>query len=418
MSVKKRRLLLVIGALLVGLAGLAGTWGWRQAWAWGHYREAEAALGRQDYSAAADHLARCQEVWTHDPATLLQAAQATRRAGRLREALRLQDLYRSRYGNSPEFLRERRLLAAQDGQLEGLEPLLRKSVAEDDPDTPLILEALAQGYIRTLRVRDAHGCADALLRRQPDHARAWAWRGWALEHLNRNEEALSDYRKAIELWPDHDWARLRLGELLLDFQRYPEALEQFRWLRLRAPGSAEVGLATARCLRGVGELAEARGLLDELTAAHPGEGLILSERGQLSLEEGRPDQAEQWLRKALSLVPFDRQTHYALSRTLQQLGQGEEAEKHFRQSEQLAADQERLKVLERVVSGPEPAAEARCEAGLLCLRLGRFAEGERYLLAALKDDPNHRQAHQTLADHYEKTGRHDLADRHRSWAVP
>src|SRR6266508_6826473 len=96
--------LLTIGTalLVVGLGGLIGYLVWRQSWAWRHYQEAQAALGRQDPAAAADHLARCLEVWPHDRATLLLAARTARRADRLPEALHLQDVYRSRHGNSPE----------------------------------------------------------------------------------------------------------------------------------------------------------------------------------------------------------------------------------------------------------------------------------------------------------------------------
>lgn len=388
----------------------------RQVWAQQHARAARAALLRNDYPTAADHMARCLEVWRHDQATLLLAARAARQAGRLQEATRLQDLYRRRHGSSPELALERTMLAVQNGGFRDREPILVRMVAENHPDTPLILEALTQGYIKTVRVPEAFRSADGLLRRQPEHAPALVWRGWAREHLNRPEEALDDYQRAVTLQPEDVWARLCLGEVLLNLQRYPEALEQFQWLRQRQPDDAAARLGAARCLVGVGDVDRARVLLDELATAFPEEGLILSERGRLALEEGQPEEAERWLRRAVSLVPFDRQTHHALHSCLQQQGRAEEAAHYLRQSERLDADLKRLRVLETELSRPGPAADRRCEAGRLCRQLGRPDEAERYLLAALQDDPGHRPAHRALAEHYDKSGRPDLATRHRAAA--
>jgi hypothetical protein len=78
----------------------------------------------------------------------------------------------------------------------------------------------------------------------------------------------------------------------------------------------------------------------------------------------------------------------------------------------------RLKALRREFSEGKPDAERQCEAGLFCLRLGQPEEGERYLLAALRDDPAHREARKALEEHDEKTGRRRFAGPHRAAPPP
>jgi tetratricopeptide (TPR) repeat protein len=361
------------------------------------YEEARADLHRGEYEAAANHLARYLKVQAHDRDALLLAARSARRADLPLEAERWLDVYERCHGKSSELALERTLLAAQQGQLRDRERMLTRMVEADHPDALLVLEALTRGYARTYRLSAAFRSAEALLKRQPDHAQALVWRGWALEHLKRTEEAVDDYARAVQVRPDDAWARLCLAEGLLNLQRYPEALEQFRWLRARHPTNPGVVLGVARCLRGVGAVAAARSLLDELAEAFPDEGLILSERGQLALEEGQPAQAEAWLRQAVSRIPYDHRTHYALYTCLQQQGRAAEARHHLKEHDRIDADQKRLTALEAEFTRSGAAADRRLEAAMLCRKLGQFDAAERHLRAALEEDPSHAPSRAALA---------------------
>src|SRR5262245_5702677 len=125
-STFRRRLVTVVVALLMlVLGGLIGYLARQQLWARQHYQTAQAALARKDFPTAADHLARCLEVWAHDRATLLLAARTTRRAGQLQEAQRLQEACERRSGSFPELTLERTLLAVQNGQLQDREQFLQ-----------------------------------------------------------------------------------------------------------------------------------------------------------------------------------------------------------------------------------------------------------------------------------------------------
>jgi Tfp pilus assembly protein PilF len=55
----------------------------------------------------------------------------------------------------------------------------------------------------------------------------------------------------------------------------------------------------------------------------------------------------------------------------------------------------------------------RCEGGILFLNNGEEQEGVRWLRQALRLDPANRQAHEALADYYQRIGQPELAARHR-----
>src|SRR5947209_2756321 len=71
---------------------------------------------------------------------------------------------------------EQLLLSAERavGQAEGV---CRRRVEQDDPDAPLILEALARGYLRQYRLGEARFCLDVWLGKQPDNPQALCLKG-------------------------------------------------------------------------------------------------------------------------------------------------------------------------------------------------------------------------------------------------
>lgn len=401
--------------LLAGLAA-AGWLGLQWLSARRHLHAAEAALVQHDPDTARMHLALCLEYWPRRADVHLLAARAARRAGQYDEAEEHLHVYQQRQGPDDAFSFEQMLLRAQRGDLAESEPYLRARLQTRDTEAAIILEALGQGYVRTLRLPEALRCAEQLLEREPGHVEGLVAHGWAMEQLNRLGEAIDDYRRVMARRPTHEWARLCLGELLL-YQNQPgEALEHFEYLAGRRPDNAAVFLGLARCRRGLGQNEEARRLLDDLAGAHPREPLVLSERGQLALAEGRPEEAERWLRQAVALMPSNRQAIYALAQALQQLDQSQAATSCMEQVERIDAGRKRLQELSEEILKTPRAAALRAEAGRLCLRLGKEEEGVQWLLSALREDPRHVESHEALAEHYARTGQHALAARHRELA--
>jgi tetratricopeptide (TPR) repeat protein len=308
---------------------------------------------------------------------------------------------------------ERALANAQRGQLKEVEGSLWAAVRNDPADAPLVLEALAQGYMETFRWSEALGCLGQLLESHPDDTEVLTWRGWVLENLHRTAEARADYQKAVELAPEHVEARLRLGEALLQTNLPGEALMHFEHVRERQPDNPTMLLGLVRCLQLLNRLEEARRVLDRLLLQKPVPAPVLTEKGKLALSLGETAEAEKWLRQSFALAPHDRDTNFQLYRCLEQSGKEEEAKAFFATFQRIERDQDRLQDLFREMQKKPRDLSLRAEAGLILLRNGQTPEGIRLLEGVLQEDPRHKSAHQALADYYQSQGYNDRAMQHR-----
>jgi len=225
--------------------------------------------------------------------------------------------------------------------------------------------------------------------------------------------AIGDYTQALAIDPEKDNIRLRLAEILLQQNRAQDALEHLQKLRERQPGNSGVGVSLARCRRRLGQVEEARQLLDQLLAERPRDVEALSERGALALELGQTIDAESRLRAALSQDPHNRQVNYHLCQCLQRLGKHDEAQTYLAKLRQIDDELKRMgQVVGEVMKRPHDPA-LRYEAGVIFLRNGKPEDGLHWLITALQEDPRHRPTHQALAEYYERIGNQEQAARHR-----
>jgi tetratricopeptide (TPR) repeat protein len=401
-------------AALLGLAALGAYVGGREVWAEYHYQRAQQALTRHDLDQARVHLDQCLRVRRDSPDVQFLAARTARRAGAFDDAERHLRAYRL-LGGVPEAVElEQALLCVQRGDVGRFDNYLMSCVDRGHPDAVLILEALVKGYNSTFRLSQAYYCLQRWLEREPDNVQALLWRGETAERLRRNSsQTLEDYRRAVELEPDNDEARLKLAQLLASKNQVSEAVGHFERLRLRQPDNVAVLLGLARCRRDLGQSAEALELAERVLAAEPGHAAALYLRGRIALEAGRLGEAEDWLRRALAASPHDREVNYTLYQCLEQQGKEAEARECLARLQKIEADLDRLAELTKQIPTDPRNADLRCEAGRIFLKNGQEEEGLRWLESALHEDPGHRPTHAALAEYYETHGRPDLAALHR-----
>jgi predicted Zn-dependent protease len=384
------------------------------------FRAARQALEHRDFAGAHDHLGRCLQLWpAPDPRRFL-AAQTARRAGAYDDAERLLADCARRRPKSQAVARERDLLRAERGGLNGaLEASLWAAAEEGGPGVPLVLEALARAYLYSYRLDDALRTLEAWLRLQPEEAGAFLWRGWVWQAKEDVPRALADYRRTLDLDPEYFDARLHLAQLLAASGEDPaEAADHLERLRQRQPENPTVLLVLAHCRRRLAQPAEARRILDALLAGHADSAAALRERGALALSEGDTAAAEDWLRRSVAADPYDYESAYQLGQCLERLGRKDEAREYLDRSARIEADLGRLHRLTAEVSRSPGDLALRCEAGMICLRNGQTAEGLRWLEGALQLDPACRGAHQALAEHYERAGQSEQAAQHRTFLRP
>jgi predicted Zn-dependent protease len=381
------------------------------------FAAAKDCIEKHDLAEARSHLKCCLEIRPNHAAAQLLAARVSRRLGDIEDSERRLRMHEAQFGPSEVLTLERTLLRTQrDGPSSEDDRYLRAQLEQGLVEPIVALEALTLGYHQTQQVTATLHCATELLQADPEHVKGWLAHGWALERLDRLREAVDDYGRAMRLDPESLPARLYLAELLLYFNRAEEALVHLEWLREKQPNNPAILYGCARARQGLGEDDESARILDRLLESNPDEPSFLDLRGQVALSQNKLADAETFLRQAVELEPFRRQANVSLSQCLQRRGQTEEARHFQEQVKRIDADMKRLAELHAQLIRPTHSADDSYEAGILSLRLGRTDEGERWLLAAVTENPHHTNAHTALADFYARRGDRPRAAHHRQQA--
>jgi tetratricopeptide (TPR) repeat protein len=391
-------------ALLCLVAAFAaGAWWWREHRLEQPLRDAQAALGRHDLSSAATHLTDYLQMRPDDDAALLLAGRTARRLGRYAEAEQHLERCQEVGGVTDATRLEWDLLRVQRGDLGDIHTRLRMTIPPEHPDAPLVLEALARGYLIADRLRDVVEACDLWSVRQPEHPWPRLWRGGVFERLGNFHQALTDYQSALERAPDDLDVHLSLGGLYARARRPDEALEHFEQVLKRSPDHQEalLGIAAARLEQGRPD--DAAAVLGPLLhGAAPPRACFL--RGKAALAHDNPAIALHWLERAAQLTPADAEVLHQLALALRAGGKDAEADRLVPRVEALRKDSARLDELVRIIARSPDDAGPRHEAGVLALRLGRTDDGMRYLEGALQARGDHRPVHAALAEHYRRQG--------------
>jgi tetratricopeptide (TPR) repeat protein len=407
----------LIAALCGGVAVAAASIVWQRQRFQEHYRGAMEALSENDFVRARAQAALCLQARPNSVPARILSSRIERLAGDYDEAEHRLDECRQMGAAGEAADLEALLLRTQAGDLTDSQTLAAR-VDANDPESVAILEALAHGYRKAYRFRDALRCLGRLIEMQPDHARALTLRGQILQGLGHDSAAADDFRRAVEARPTVDEFRVCLGEVLLNMNRPDEAAIQFETLAQHLGTNPAVQLGLARCLRAQGRrLQESLATLRRLTSLYPEEGPMWLDRGQLEMDTENLEAAEASLRQAVRLAPNDQASNYRLLQCLRRRGRQKEAatvQAHLAVIEQ---DLDRLNALRRKLLEQPFAPEKRCEVGQLCLRVSKEEEARGWLESALWQDPRCRAAYEGLALYCERVGNNVAATRYRQLAA-
>lgn len=377
---------------LVAAAVAAGT----GAYAYSEYRtrarvaalfaEGEAALSAREYSPAREKFEAYLGAHPDHARARLLAARAARQLrdyGAAREHL---SVLRAAGQEVEAVQLEDALLDVRAGRFEAV-PVLRERARGDDELALVALEVLVQHDIDTYQLASARSGFTRYLELRPTDLHALLGRAFVWERFMNFADALEDYRRAVAAHPENARARLKFAETALLAGTPAEAQAAFEWLAARDPNAPPVRLGLARCHRRLARPDDAKRLLSALRAEFPNHWEVLWESGEVELESGSPEAAEQFLRRATAARPFDRRPHYALYRCLLRLDRAADAERASARVKQLDADVSRINFLRDAVIQKPNDANLRAEGGVLFLRNGEREEGVRWLELALRLDP-------------------------------
>jgi tetratricopeptide (TPR) repeat protein len=378
-------------------------------------RAAREALAADRPQEARDQLALPLFVWRWDPDVHVLAARAARLSGDLPTAEAhlkqgLQVAGGATEGVQLEFL----LLRVQTGEVDEVAPDLIAVADKGHPEAPLILSTLAVAYMHNLRYMRAYACLSRWIELDADSAKAYQFRGWVLERLNRRKEAMADYRKALELDPELVPVRVQVAELLLEDHQPQEALPHLERLYRQVPDHPLVQSRLGMCRFLRGEFAEARRLMEAAVVQLPKDPPLLIHLARLDLQESRTANAERRLRAVLQADPSDTEAYYTLAGVLQAQDRVEEAKEILKECERAKVILDRMhKLLREVMDSPAATAADCAELGELLLGVKMEDRGLYWLFEALERDPDQQQAHRVLAAYYKRKGEANKAANHR-----
>lgn len=161
------------------------------------------------------------------------------------------------------------------------------------------------GSIKAQRGAAAEGCRliEAALKLKPDVALMWFNHGNALAVLERRDEAVESYRRAVGLAPDMVVAHYSLCGQLTAADRAAEALRAMDEALAAMPGQHLLVTGKANALMGLHRAAEALACYDAAVAAAAHNVDAISGRGIALNQLGRPREALVAFDQALALVP-------------------------------------------------------------------------------------------------------------------
>jgi tetratricopeptide (TPR) repeat protein len=383
-----------------------------------HLKTARAEVDLYHNTQAFLHLKKCLRIQPRNPEALLLAARVSRRVGAFEPA----EQYLARYeevraSDDEDLLLERMLLRIEKGQPDEVGRFWQGRLKQKHSTAPLILEALARGFLRTFRLQDAQEALEQWRKLEPDDPQALLLKGSLDELRHQTLDALASYRQVLEIDPQQDEARLRLTGLLVQLHQAQEALPHLDYLHRQEPDNSVVLVRQARCQDLLGNQEEALSILDGLLARQPECADALTERAKLALRGKDWPEAEDLLRRALQIEQSNYDANFLLHQCLARQGKNVEAQQRKAQLDALEKDLKRIEeILSKDMQRSPHDAALHYEAGMIALRTGAIAEGVRWLHSALREDPGHGPAHQALATYYQRTGNPALAARHRELA--
>ena len=391
---------LVIAALLLVAVAIACL----QIWFWRQLSSARHALSNAKPAVAIQLLSRAVSFAPNSAEAHYLLAVAERRSGHLdRVSSPLQRALQLGWSKD-DIERQSLLTIAQDGNMDAIDARLKvimtRGVGDDAAEE--IYEALAIGYLKTYRLKEAWQCLSSWSEWQPRAVFPKFWRADICRRIDNRSGEETEYRAILEIDSRHSESRRRLADVLRDSNRIDEAKQEYERCLAAGVITPNVLIGLAECHRRLAQGKAAVPILNRALTLSPTvaeHAAILSELGQIDADEGRSREAIDKLEEAARLAPSQASIRYSLSQAYAQSGDQARSGELFEQSKQIRAQQDRVEEITRQLLKTPNDADLRYEAGKIMMDLGMQDEGADWLRTALQIQPGHQLAREALAAH-------------------
>jgi len=310
--------------------------------------------------------------------------------------------------------RSEALLLAEGPHFDEAQPLLLR-LHEREPQNVAVVRALALGYLyRTRQIPQTRKFLDRWCELAPGDPEPYRLRlgFWLMQEMVPS--AIPDAEHILELRPKDYETRRKLVQLLLADGRYQQAEKEGLRCFLENPKDQELWLILANIYRGLGQLAKAADLTDQILRTAPDHLGALKLRAKLYVETGQPEPAIRLLREHVigKTSPDGTEGLYELSEALVRAGRDAEAKKVLAELEWRQA----LGIWSRYEHRDDnPGLQERVVAAMLAA--GNTEDAVHFLTGILERNPQAPPAtHQLLAVCFDKQGQSERAREQRRLA--
>jgi len=392
-----------LAGLCLVVVGVAYFFGYIPATSRYEWRQADLALERHDLMVALRHLTPCAAAWPRDAQTHFLLAQTFRRIGDFENANQHFEKARTLGYPTEQVMFEELLGLAHGGVMQSSEATLRQYLDGGHPDRALIQEALIHGYLKQKKHDQAIDLIASWEQSSPRDWQPWYFRGLSLESLKDYGGAAKQWERALELYPEMTPIRSQLAEMLLTVGRFEESRDHFKGCLDREPRSTAAKVGLGRCHYSLGDLDEAKRLLNEALAEQPRHFSALLTRGKMELDQQNPAAALPFLESAHRIDQHKLELLVSLANAYRRLGRTESELIETRLLILRKHHAELAKVYEEFARLPddariqERAKQMRCEIGTLLYHVGQVDDARSWLVSILAEDPNHAPTKSMLA---------------------
>jgi tetratricopeptide (TPR) repeat protein len=285
------------------------------------------------------------------------------KSGALKEAIEtFAPLLKSEPPSSPEALRLATLIGLAHyglGEYAAAVPYLKQATAADQKNLAFRL-ALAHSCLWTKQYQCVLDVYHEILTLNAESAEADMLAGEAMDEMNDNAGATTQFRAAVKQDPRLPDVHFGLGYLLWSQLQYEEAAREFQAELANNPDHAQALVYLADTEIKLSHPEAAPPLLKKAIGIDPRIELAHLDLGILYSDAGRKDDALRELKIAERLGPNDQNVHYRLARFYQAAGMKNEANLEFEKTRSLqkAADETVFKKLHPSQANGKPASDA------------------------------------------------------------
>jgi predicted Zn-dependent protease len=408
---KSRRRRRVVVAVILG-AGVLGASSWRPiTLAWTIHRgEKLLAIGEPQQA-----LAEFLEAERRDPRHGRNQFLLARTYRRLGDSAAVQKHLQlaHRRGVDPRILEREWILAqAQAGLMAQAEPHFKGLFTNPGDDGPEICAAFASGYVLNYQFEPAQRVLDAWQGDYPNDPEPHLMLGKIQHRWQNLPRAEAEIRTALRLRPDDRAARAFLARILVEQQKYEDAMPLIEGLLQETPRDGDLRMIWADCLIPLGRHAEALAVFAEIVEREPDNCHALLGLGQIELWRDDSQAALKHLDRAVKQCPDRLDVRFARAQALGIRGERDASRKEFEYVDRARTALARAYELAGKLVREPGNTENRIEIGKALIEFGDRVEGAAWLKTVLEYEPANLRVHRLLADYYTKLGEPKQAARH------